>query len=181
MSGLILQFCSASTPMILLHQPQQFSPSTELIPSPSASCQPSNADTPELPSRQVLGLIGDNVAGHIAGFIGAKIAARVKCDSCHHSLINSEHLVTLTSLKDRGGLFRPSAGLCRLARICERQFRAAQFRLPTSQQVDRLLTCTVAEASAAELFSDLQCYQAADESHRYFIIRESREKYLIVV
>lgn len=149
----------------------------------SANCIPEiDTEITELglPSTSVLSLMGENIAGYIAGYIGRQLMKRLTCVSCKEALAGPCQTVRLAQIKDRGGLFSPSADLCRCVHLCELRRRCIALATFDCQTADALLASSVRGAVSQGIFASLSCLHGSDESHRYFLIRSICEKYLFV-
>jgi hypothetical protein len=133
----------------------------------------------ELPTQAALSVIGDNIAGYIAGYIGRQLLKQLRCADCKEALVAEHQSVRLAQIKDRGGLLAPSADLRSCVNVCE-QHRRAVSSLFTSRAVDQLLAKSLTDVVSRGLFANLPCDQAADENHRYFLLQKICQKYLFI-
>ena len=71
----------------------------------------------------------ENVVVYMAGYVATKIAAQVSCTDCYRALFSDksgkESLTShcLLTVKDRGGLIVPSAGLIKAIKVAEKCIR----------------------------------------------------------
>ena len=91
-------------------------------------------------SRSFVSEFKNAVVGHIAGFVGRNVARKLMCFHCHTALGSREAQTTasLTTLKDRGGFFKPSASLIKVCLDTEVKFQrmliTTKGKLPTGMK-----------------------------------------------
>ena len=149
--------------------------------SPSANCTAEILDLScQLPTTAVLTLVGENIAGYIAGYIGRQLLQHLHCTSCKEALIGEQQSVRLAQIKDRGNLFAPSVDLCLCVKVCEQHRRSVPTVSFNSRNVQLLLEQSLGDAVSRGIFDKLACIQGTDENHRYFLLRKVCEKYFFI-
>ena len=98
--------------------------------------------------------VQDNILYYIAGYIVRSLMGSVSCDSCSEALIEpkrpkyNDHQYSnnslepheiLTTVKDRGGLLRPSVSVFNTVKQCEKTFKATVIRDPANYIANKSL------------------------------------------
>ena len=70
----------------------------------------------------------ENILAYIGGFIVRRILKSINCKVCADALLEKHNMnvyyLSLTNIKDNGGLVKPSADVVKILRKCEAFFRA---------------------------------------------------------
>ena len=78
-----------------------------------------------IPTRSHLSLCGQKIVAYIAGFVVFKLKTLLHCETCISSLTadSNNPLLSLTTIKNRGGLVFPSDDVIDVCLTCEKFFR----------------------------------------------------------
>ncbi|KAJ4920938.1 hypothetical protein JOQ06_016533 [Pogonophryne albipinna] len=113
-----------------------------------------------LPDVNHLSEYKEAAISYIAGFIVKKIEQKVTCMPCSHALTSADSVHPFVTLKNRGGLQKPSPGIASVCQVTERCFqrllnanegKAPQGRGTTAAIVHQVLS----ECSEKNLFPQL--------------------------
>ena len=118
------------------------------------------------------------IYGYIGGFIIKKLLKKLSCDTCSSVLISDnrqESFLSLTKLKDRGGLMYPSSDVIKIIRACEVAFKCSvsgdDFQNPKmlnhSSSIKIKLRNSVVRAISGDVFNSLEDHDFdIDMGHR---------------
>ena len=120
-------------------------------------------DQPSRPS-----VYKEAIYGYIGGFIVKKLFKRLSCNTCSSVLISDDHtasFLSLTNLKDRGGLLYPSADVIKIISACEVVFKyyvsGEDFKNPkilNNSSIKGKMRNSVVHAISGNVFSSLEDY-----------------------
>lgn len=117
----------------------------------------------DLPDVDNLSEYKEAAISYITGFIVKKMKQKVTCMPCSQALISDDSVHRFLTLKDRGGLQKPSPGITALCQATERCFqrllktnegKAPQGRGTTAAIVAQVLS----DCSDKNLFPQLQSH-----------------------
>ena len=113
------------------------------------------------------------IIGYIGGYIVRKMLKSISCSVCAAALIENNdtrgHYLSLTSLKDNGGLIFPSVDVFKVIKVCELIFKGFSGLDPTAPQISGvknikgILCAKVMRELPCSLFETLQNHNNENE------------------
>ena len=138
-----------------------------------------------LPDVNHLSEYKEAAISYIAGFIVKKIEQKVTCMPCSHALTSADSVHPFVTLKNRGGLQKPSPGITSVCQVTERCFqrllnanegKAPQGRGTTAAIVHQVLS----ECSEKNLFPQLHNHMfdmCVEANHVHVLVKMASALY----